>query len=166
MIPKKFHNYAISMKMNKILTSVLLAITASSVILAPGVNATTYGRRNPTDVILPDWAGKWNCNLDGRQAVLELNLADTRVCKNGVCTTTAGTRIAGRVSDNGGAWVSIEQRAFAAGDPQSSRRDHILPLRYKNTDNWLLIMHTMNRNIASGYTSWNGIPFGLQCRKS
>ncbi|MBE9200036.1 MULTISPECIES: DUF6006 family protein [unclassified Nodularia (in: cyanobacteria)] len=117
-------------------------------------------------VILPDWAGKWRCNLDGRQAVLELGLGDTRICKDGLCTTTAGTRIAGRVSDNGGPWVSIEQRAFAAGDPPSSRRDHILPLRYKNTDNWLLIMHTMNRNIASGYTSWNGIPFGLQCRKS
>lgn len=42
----------------------------------------------------------------------------------------------------------------------------MLPVRYNNTDNWMLIMHTGDRNYVSGYTTWNGIPFGLQCRKS
>jgi len=157
--------------MHRILVKTLLGLStlgfaAGCILLAQGANATTYGRRNPTDVIPPDWVGRWNCNLDGRNALLELNLADTTVCSGNVCSTTAGTRIAGRISDNGGAWVPIEQRAFTGGDISSSRRDHMLPLRYNNRDNWMLMMHTWNRNFASGYTTWNGIPFGLQCRKS
>lgn len=129
-------------------------------------NATLYVRPNPWTVILPDWAGRWSCNLDGRPAVIELNLANTTTCQGNICQTTIGTRIAGRISDNGGPWVPIEQRSFSSGDLASSRRDHMLPLRYNNTANWMLIMHTANRNYTSGYTTWNGIPFGLQCRRS
>ena len=46
------------MKVNIKLISVLLGITSGGVLLVQGVNATTYVRRNPTDVILPDWTGK------------------------------------------------------------------------------------------------------------
>jgi hypothetical protein len=151
--------------------SILLGLSAISVAavcvsLNQKVEATQYVRPNPWTVILPDWAGQWNCNLDGRSAVLQLYLANTSVCNGNICQITIGTRIAGRISDNGGAWRLIEQRSFNSGDIASSRRDHMLPLRYNNTDNWMLIMHTGDRNYASGYTTWNGIPFGLQCRKS
>lgn len=157
--------------MNPLILKILLGLSAVSIatgcfLLAQGADATIYARRNPTDVIPPDWEGRWTCNLDGRPAVLELRLADTTVCEGNVCRKTIGTRIAGRISDNGGAWIPIEQREFAPGDLSTSRRDHLLPLRYDKTDNWMLIMHTWNRNFASGYTTWNGIPFGLQCRKS
>ncbi len=157
--------------MNKILVHSLLGLSAIAtaagcVFLTQRADATLYARQNPTDVILPDWVGRWNCDLDGRPATLELRLANTTVCNGDICRTTVGTRIAGWIGDNGGSWAPIEQRAFAAGDLSSSRRDHILPLRYNNTDNWMLIMHTWNRNFASGYTTWNGIPFGLQCQKS
>ena len=60
--------------------------------------------------------------------MLELNLEDTTICQDGNCGTLPNTRIAGRVSDNGGSWVSIAQKEIAAGDPPSLRRDHILPL--------------------------------------
>lgn len=157
--------------MNKIMVRSILGLSAiavalGGVFLAKGADATLYVRKNPTDVILPDWVGKWNCNLDGRSAVIELGLANTTVCNGNICSTTSGTRIAGRVSTNGGAWVPIEQRAFVSTDLPSSRLDHMLPLRYNKTDNWMLMMHTWDRNFASGYTTWSGIPFGLQCRKS
>lgn len=161
--------------MNKTLVRFLLgsllglsAISAAAVCVffAKGADATLYVRPTPTTVILPDWEGRWNCNLDGRSAVIELNLANTTICKDGICQTTIGTRIAGRVSDNGGSWLPIEQRSFGSGDLASSRRDHMMPLLYNKQDKWMLIMHTFNRNYASGYTTWNGIPFGLQCRKS
>lgn len=142
-----------------------MGLATGCLLFTQSAYATTYGRRNPTDVIPPDWTGRWNCNLDGRPAVLELNLANTTVCNGNICSTTFGTRIAGRISDNGGPWVGIEQRAFAAGDPPTARTDHMLPLRYNNTANWMLMMHTWNRNFASGYSTWNGIPFGLQCRR-
>lgn len=143
-----------------------ISIAVSSLIVIPVAKATTYGRRKPTDVIPPDWVGRWNCNLDGRKAVLELRLGNTvRDNGNGTQTITHGTKIYGRISDNGGRWVNIEQRKFTNNDPNTRRRDHILPLKYNNRDNWLLIMHTFNRKYASGYTTWSGIPFGLQCRK-
>lgn len=142
-----------------------IAVAVGAVFLAKEADATLYVRRSPTDIIPPDWVGKWNCNIDGRSAVLELSLVDTTICEGGVCRTTSGTGIAGRFSNNGGAWMPIEQRDFAPGDPSTSRRDHMLPLRYNNTDNWMLMIHTWNRNFASGYTTWNGIHFGLQCRK-
>jgi hypothetical protein len=131
----------------------------------PSAQATLYARPTPTSVILPDWVGNWTCNLDGRPATMQLWLGNTQTCNGNVCSITVGTRIDGRISDNGGPWRSLGQRSFTSADPASSRRDHILPLRYNNTDNWLLIMHTFNRNFISGYTTWNRIPFGFQCRR-
>ena len=143
-----------------------IALGAAYVILAPKADATIYARSNPTDVIPPDWVGRWNCNLDGRAAVIEFKLGNDIRCNGNVCSTTAGTKLVGRISDNGGEWKPLEQRNFTPSDPPTTRQDHLLPLRYNNTDNWMLMMHTWNRNFASGYTVWNGIPFGLQCRKS
>ncbi|MBF2014710.1 MAG: hypothetical protein IGS23_05770 [Rivularia sp. T60_A2020_040] len=143
-----------------------VVMTAGSLMITPVASATTYGRRNPTDVILPDWVGTWNCNLDGRRAVLELSLGNTVTDNgNGTSSVTVGTKIYGRISDNGGSWVNLEQRTLTSNDPSTRRRDHILPLKYNNRDNWLLMMHTFNRKYASGYTTWSGIPFGLQCQK-
>lgn len=158
--------------MHRILTTSLMGIsllilTTSNLVSTQNAQATTYGRRNPTDVILPDWQGRWNCNLDGRNAVLELRLGDlVRDNGDGTQSIVHGVKIVGRIRDNGGAWVPVEQRNFTPSDLASSRRDHMLPLRYNNQDNWMLMMHTWNRRYASGYTTWNGIPFGFQCQKS
>jgi hypothetical protein len=166
------------MKLNRIfknqtLKKVLLVVCTvgiSTAIVVLGqpeqqVNATLYNRQKETDVILPDWEGRWQCNLDGRQAILELKLTDSRECQGDTCTTTSGTKIAGRVRDQG-TWKPVEQRSFNSNDPSSSRRDHMLPLRHNNSNNWLLMMHTWDRNYISGYTSWQGIPFGIQYEKS
>ena len=99
-----------------------------------------------------DWEGTWNCNLDGRPAVLifEVN----------------GSTVTGRINDSNRGWVTLVERDFDGSDPSSSRSDHLLPLLYNNTEHWLLMMHTWNSNYASGYTRWQGIPFGLQCQRS
>lgn len=63
--------------------------------------------------------------------------------------------------------MPIYERGFDSGDLASSWRDHMLPLLYNGTDKWMLIMHTWNHKYASGYTTWSGIPFGLQwCRRA
>jgi hypothetical protein len=141
-----------------------IGISSLSFAVQPA-QATTYARPTPTTVILPDWAGTWNCNLDGRPAVMQLWLANTRTCNGSICSITYGTRIDGRISDNSGPWRSLNQRNYTSGDLASSRRDHMLPVQFNNTDNWLLLMHTGNRNFISGYTTWNRIPFGFQCRR-
>ena len=122
-------------------------------------------RPNPWTVILSDWQGTWNCNLDGRSAVLKLQLLEKRVFVDFVGSTYSELFVSGQFSDSGGAWKHVTQRSFNSGDLASSRRDHMLPLIYENRDNWMLIMHTGNRNYISGYTTWNGSVFGMQCRR-
>ncbi|GAB4181543.1 MAG: hypothetical protein Fur006_16670 [Coleofasciculaceae cyanobacterium] len=122
-------------------------------------------RPNPWTVILSDWQGTWNCNLDGRLAVLKLQLLEKRVFVDFVGSTYSELFVSGQFSDSGGAWKHVTQRSFNSGDLASSRRDHMLPLIYENRDNWMLIMHAGNRNYISGYTTWNGSVFGMQCRR-
>jgi hypothetical protein len=113
-----------------------------------------------------NWNGQWNCNLDGRSATIEFwreRIPDE--CANGICRRTFGTIFRGRVSDNGGKWVALEMRSPNQNDPPNSNSPHVLPLRYNNTDDWLLMVHTWDYNFASGYTTWQGRPYGLQCRK-
>ncbi|MBW4575958.1 MAG: hypothetical protein KME08_11820 [Aphanothece sp. CMT-3BRIN-NPC111] len=132
-----------------------------------GAESTTYGRRNPTDVILPDWQGNWDCNLDGRQTELDLQLLADTLCQGNICQNVF--KIAGRMSYQGGSNMPVEQREIGQGDLPSSRQDHLLPLRFNSNEGWLqmlLMMHTGNRESASGYVNWNGIPFGIQCRKA
>jgi hypothetical protein len=124
-------------------------------------------RRNPTDIILPDWRGKWDCNLDGRQTTVEFRLVEDTFCQGNICQNIF--KITGRMIDTGGTETPLEPRDYGEGDPPTARLDHLLPLRFKSNEGWLpmlLMMHTGNREYASGYVRWNAIPFGIQCRKS
>ncbi len=132
-----------------------------------GAEPNTVNRRNPTDVILPDWQGKWDCNLDGRQTQLDLQLVEDKFCEGNICQNVF--KIAGRMIEAQGSEVPIEQRDYGRGDIPTARLDHLLALNFKSSSGWLpmlLIMHTGNRQYASGYVRWNGIPYGIQCHKS
>ena len=118
-----------------------------------GVYAQEPVRQYPTDVLKSDWEGKWDCNLDGRPAVVQFSYDSVE------------NRVFGRISDNGEPWVDFGQRNLDKSDLRTSRRDHMLPLLYNSKVKWMLMMHTWNRNYASGYTYWEGIPFGLQCQR-
>ncbi|MEL7354362.1 MAG: DUF6006 family protein [Cyanobacteria bacterium P01_A01_bin.116] len=148
------------------LVAAIIFATVLGIAFAHSVQAATYARPTQTSVIPPDWVGTWDCNLDGREAVIRLGIDSRRGCDGDFCTTTPGAGpIAGNVSDGGGNWVPIRERSRNSNDLDTSRNDHTLPLRYNGTDDWMLIMHTWNRDFASGYTTWRGIPFGLQCSK-
>jgi hypothetical protein len=132
-----------------------------------GAQPNNSTRRNPTDVILLDWQGKWDCNLDGRQARLDFNLLEDTRCLGSICQSSF--KISGVMIEPSGKQAALAPRDYGYGDPPSARLDHLLPLIYKSSDGdlpMLLIMHTGNRENASGYVIWNGIPFGLQCRKN
>lgn len=133
-----------SRRMSWLLVGIGTAILATGLPIGLSTRAETISSSN--------WQGNWSCNLDGRSAVLIL--------------ATNGGRVAGRINDNNRGWVTLVQRNLDSNDPSSSRLDHLLPLLYNNTDHWMLMMHTWNSNYASGYTTWKGIPFGLQCRRS
>jgi hypothetical protein len=137
------------------LSYTLIGITTASYCLSiePGVYAQTPERQSPQDVLKSDWDGTWDCNLDGRSAVVEFSYESTE------------DRVFGRISDNGGEWIDFGERKLDGSDLRSSRRDHMLPLLYNGKVKWMLMMHTWERNYASGYTYWEGIPFGLQCHK-
>lgn len=152
--------------MNRMLVRSLFSLCAISVaavcvFLDQKADAVTYVRRYPWEVIPPDWVGTWDCNLDGRATVMQLNLVPKTVCNGSLCTTS-GEQVAGNF---GG--VTITQRDYTSSDPVTTRGGHMLPLRYNNTDNWLIMMNTQNRSVsyASGYSTWQNTPFGLQCRK-
>jgi len=118
----------------------------------------------------PDWSGKWNCNLDGRPAIIELtgNL-DPNTCsvtdKGNLCTLIgSGNNVAGRLSDNGGAWQTIYTRPFFPKQGEQPEYDHIIPLELNNQP-WLLLRHTWDQRYMSGYTIWEGRAFGIQCHR-
>jgi hypothetical protein len=135
---------------------------------ANAVESNFFGsRRNPTDVILPDWQGNWDCNLDGRKTVLDFKLIEDTICQGNICQNSF--KIAGRMLDADGIANALEPREYGFGDPPTARLDHLLPLRFKSNEEWipmLLMMHTGQRDSASGYVRWNGIPFGLQCQRA
>lgn len=139
-----------------------LLISLMLIIMTHSVYATSYSSNSYT----VSWLGTWKCNLDGRSAIIRFKLEDNVVCRGNICKKQIGTKLVGHISDNGGPWRRLERRRLDSNDPPASgAKDHILPLRYNGRDNWLLIMHTWNRKFASGYTTWRGKPYGLQCRK-
>lgn len=118
-----------------------------------GVSAETPERQFAQEVLKSDWDGKWKCNLDGRTAEVEFSYESTE------------NRVFGYISDSGGEKKAFGERKLDNSDLLSSRRDHMLPLLYDGKVKWMLMMHTWDRSYASGYTYWEGIPFGLQCHK-
>jgi hypothetical protein len=110
-------------------------------------------RSSSTDVLKSDWEGVWNCNLDGRPARVEF------------IYDSGSNKVYGNVSDSNGPTVALGERKLNKLDLKSSRQDHRLPLLYNSKVNWMLMMHTWDRNYASGYTYWQDIPFGFQCKR-
>jgi hypothetical protein len=155
MTPRRFINNPNS---NGVLVASLVLL--SYTISAGNVYASSF--TGPSD-----WAGFWECNLDGRPALLALgreNLYED--LGGGIGSICFDCTIGGEISDNGGSWIRVEKRSLTADDPPASVTDHLLPLLYNGQDHWLLMIHTWDRNFASGYTTWNGRPYGLQCRKT
>ena len=114
-----------------------------------------------------DWTGIWECNLDGRLALLSLGRMDLyQDLGGGISSLCSDCTIGGEISDNGGPWVQVEKRPLTSDDPPASVTDHLLPLLYNDQEHWLLMLHTWDTNYASGYTTWSGRPYGLQCQKT
>lgn len=119
-----------------------------------------------------EWSGRWSCNLDGRPAVIELTgNRDPNTCLfdkqagEFVCTLIGtSTNVAGRLSDNGGSWQTIYTRPFYPERGELPKYNHVIPLRLNN-EPWLLLMHTWNKRYMSGYTTWRGRAFGIQCNR-
>jgi hypothetical protein len=132
-------------------------------VLVTSAVATQWTRVKPTDVIPPDWEGTWKCNGDGRAFEITLKLEQVINCNGGICTNTGTYVVKGQAASGNGPAKTLEQSSFGASDPASTRKDHLLPLRFEDGNNWILMMHTWDRRYASGYTNWDNIPFGLQC---
>lgn len=116
------------------------------------LTSTTSALASP--VTPHDWVGEWKCNIDGRTGILKLELADR-----------GSYPLVGAVSDSDGDWKSVTMRRLTSSDPPTERVDHLLPLRFGSKSNLLFMMHTWDRNYASGFGYYEGVPYGRQCRK-
>jgi hypothetical protein len=143
----------IKQNLAKIFCLLIICAFVACLLIGQVTYAQPPKRSNPTDVLKSDWEGVWNCNLDGRQARVEF------------IYDSSSKRVYGNVSDSNGPTLALGERKLNQFDLKSSRRDHMLPLRYNSEVNWMLMMHTWDRNYASGYTYWQGIPFGFQCKR-
>lgn len=114
------------------------------------------------------WLGRWMCNLDGRNSTLEFFALDEPnvSCSGDICTSTSGNvTLAGVAIDASGSRKSLALRPLNAKDPKANNGTQILALSYNRTDDWLLLLHTWDKRYASGFTTWNGNIYGLQCKK-
>jgi len=85
--------------------------------------------------------------------------------KGNLCTLIgSGNNVAGRLSDNGGAWQTLSVRPFFRERGERREYDHIIPLELNNQP-WLLLRHTWDQRYMSGYTIWEGRAFGIQCHR-
>jgi hypothetical protein len=104
--------------------------------------------------------GLWDCNIDGRPARMQWRVVDDpqTTCNGNVCSSTSGVKVVGRFSDNGGGWVPLEKRF-------SNRQKQELGIRYlgREQDNWYLKYDTRTQ-VATGWTTWRGTRYPLQCR--
>lgn len=102
--------------------------------------------------------GMWDCRIDGRPAQMQWSVVnDSRTSCNGdICSTTSGVKTVGRFSDNGSRWVPL------AINWSSGNR---LGIRYQGAepDNWFLQFSDRTR-IATGWTTWRGNRYPLQCQ--
>ncbi|MGN7916535.1 MULTISPECIES: DUF6006 family protein [Lysobacter] len=102
------------------------------------------------------WDGNWNCTIDGRPAKMKwsaVNDSQTTCDDDEVCTHTFGARWKGRFSDNGSAWVALN----------NARRGKNGGLYFNHADGnrWYLPTPTDNR--SKGWTTWNGQRYPLVC---
>lgn len=101
--------------------------------------------------------GKWDCSIDGRAAKMQWLVVDDpqTSCRGDVCTSSSGVKVVGRFSDNGGAWVPLAKRY---------QNGNIFGIRYlgNEQDDWLL-RYNPSTKTASGWTTWRGNKYPLQC---
>lgn len=150
------------MKSSWITSTTLGCLISATLILSPEMARS---------VDPPKWSGRWTCNLDGRPAVLELTgnidpnwcWLDKEACEF-LCTLIGSDTVAGRLSDNGWPWQTIYTRPFYPESSEKPEYEHVIPLELNN-EPWLLLMHTWNKNYMSGYTTWHGRAFGIQCNR-
>lgn len=102
--------------------------------------------------------GNWDCLIDGRPAQMQWSVVNNpqTQCKGDVCSTTSGVKLVGRFSDSRSPWVNLSK--------QWSNRSE-LGIRYlgREQDNWYLRQDSRTK-IATGWTTWRGNRYSLQCR--
>ena len=102
--------------------------------------------------------GNWDCLIDGRPAQMQWSVVNNpqTQCNGDVCSTTSGVKLVGRFSDSRSPWVNLSK--------QWSNRSE-LGIRYlgREQDNWYLRQDSRTK-IATGWTTWRGNRYPLQCR--
>ena len=101
--------------------------------------------------------GNWDCLIDGRPAQMQWSVVNNpqTQCNGDVCSTTSGVKLVGRFSDSRSPWVNLSK--------QWSNRSE-LGIRYlgREQDNWYLRQDSRTK-IATGWTTWRGNRYPLQC---
>jgi hypothetical protein len=101
--------------------------------------------------------GQWDCTIDGRAAKMQWLVVDDpqTSCDGNVCSSSSGVKVVGRFSDSGSAWVPLGKRYL---------RGNEFGIRYLGgeQDNWML-RYQPTTKIATGWTTWRGNRYPLQC---
>jgi len=129
------------------------------VALVPLTVLLTVGTAHASMVVSEWYFGNWNCQIDGRLARMRWGVVNDPQthCEGNICSTTSGVKVAGSFSDNGSGWVPLAKRYS---------RGYDFGIRYQGAepDNWFLRYDPQFRT-ASGWTTWRGNRYPLQCRK-
>lgn len=140
------------MKYNLIITAIQSSLPALSssialclAVFSPALASTASGW----------WGGNWNCNIDGRPALMRWNVVDDSqtTCNGDVCSTTSGVRWKGSFSDNGSRWVALTE-------PRQGNRGGLY-FRHADGNQWYLAKPSGNKTV--GWTTWNNQRYPLSC---
>jgi hypothetical protein len=116
------------------------------------------GNSHASQVLSQWYFGKWDCSIDGRPSKMQWRVVDDSQtsCNGDICSTSSGVKVVGRFSDNGTAWVPLTKRYLNGNN---------FGIRYlgKEQDNWFLKYQSSNKT-ATGYTTWRGNRYPLQCQ--
>ncbi|MBX9403472.1 DUF6006 family protein [Lysobacter sp. BMK333-48F3] len=102
------------------------------------------------------WGGDWTCTIDGRPARMRWTAVDdTHVDCDGdeSCSQSSGARWRGRFSDNGSAWVALN-------NPRPGVRGGLF-FNHADGNRWYLPRPSNGR--SNGWTTWNGQRYPLSC---
>lgn len=137
----------------------LLRKRALGVALVPLSILLTISAAQASQVASEWFFGNWNCQIDGRPAKMQWQVVNDPQthCEGGVCSSTSGVKVVGRFSDNGGPWVPLVKRYRHGND---------FGIRYQGAepDNWFL-RYDPRWKTATGWTTWRGNRYPLQCQK-
>lgn len=105
------------------------------------------------------WGGTWNCNIDGRPAQMKwaaVNVDDGE-CSDGTCTTSSSATWKGSFSDNGSAWVPLN-------NPRKGEKGGLF-FNHADGNRWYLPEPKQTRvgMRSVGWTTWQGNRYKLTC---